>query len=143
MTYTHILLSSGKAYAVAMPEKPKINTDCKMIYSDSYPCDGRKSTDYYCKCHELKEQYENEMEQAIANKVEFEDQNEVKIYGETYLYRMPTENHPYPITEGYRIEVSEVCGIDGGELCFGSPDCPCEDDKSPRSKVKVAKLIKS
>jgi len=91
--YTHILLSSGKAYAVAMP------------------------------------MHEKESKEAIANKVEFEDQGRVKAYLIAYYtFTIITEHHPYPITEGYRIEVVDQPAEIYGENVWTN---------------KVAKLIKA
>jgi len=117
---TYATLKDGK-FLLFEAENPEIRDHCKMKFSPSYPCDGSKSTDYYCKCHEDIELFESSSESAIVAS----DQEQVRdlltkkcdclCHTSGAMHFMPCcDNgliHPesnifYPL-EGYRIEVKE------------------------------------
>ena len=96
---TYATLKDGK-FMLFEAEKPGIRDHCKIKFSPSYPCDGSKLTDYYCKCHEDIELFESAKESAIVAS----DQEHVKNLVDLKILSRGKQDF-YPL-EGYRIEVN-------------------------------------
>ena len=96
-----ILDSRGKVlYCPEWPEEP----ECK-VHCDVMGCEDYRSGNGFCIC----KKYEKDYEQAIANGIEFKDQEEIK---KLVIGNMPPRGasemeslKPYPVPYGIEIEV--------------------------------------